>query len=144
MRVYGKKRVWKIKNPTLQIIHKILVKSIFHMSQYEQYVLDDDLWILHAFDKKHPLSYLNVVWLIAQHLRNVVVIPGRTRICCGHLVTRMARSLGLVNEEDMGMLERKVNAGAVGIKSLHYLRSKETGKLMVLPEVVEEEPLDAW
>ena len=49
-----------------------------------------------------------------------------------------------MNEEDMGMLERKVNAGAVGIKSLDYLRSKEIGKLMVLPEVIEEEPLDDW
>ena len=43
VRVFGKKIVWKIKNPTLQVLHKLLVHSILHRPHYDQYVLDKDL-----------------------------------------------------------------------------------------------------
>lgn len=42
-RIYGRKRVSSIKNPILQVLHKILVQYLLHRSYYEDFVLDDDL-----------------------------------------------------------------------------------------------------
>ena len=65
VRVYGRKNVSKIRNPMLQVLHKILVQSVLHRSYYKEFILDEDLWVLHAFDRKHQLKHLNVVWIVA-------------------------------------------------------------------------------
>ena len=83
--MFGKKRVWKIRNPILQVIHKILVKSVFHRNHSEQYVLDDDLWILHMFDKHQSTCHVNLVWMMAQYLGKESVAASGTRICGGLL-----------------------------------------------------------
>ena len=54
--MYGKKRVWKIKDPVLQILHKILVKSVFQREHFEQYVLDPELFIMYAYVRDKDLS----------------------------------------------------------------------------------------
>jgi hypothetical protein len=144
VKVFGKKRVWKIRNPMLQVIHKILVKSVFHRNHYEQYVLDDDLWILHMFDKHQSISHVNLVWFMAQYPGKEAIAAGGTRICGGHLVTRIAKGLGLMNEGEMALFSRHVRPGNVNMRSFAYLRDKESGKLRDLPEVLEFEPLYEW
>ena len=47
------------------------------------------------------LSHLNLAWFIAKHLGDGAVTAGGTRICFGHIVTRIAKSLGLFNAEGM-------------------------------------------
>ena len=91
VRVFGKKRVWKIRNPLLQVLHKIMVKSVFHREYDEQYVHDVDLWILYVFDRHQHLSHLNLAWFIAKHLGDGAVTAGGTRICSGHIVTWIAK-----------------------------------------------------
>lgn len=58
--VYGKKRVWKIKDPLMQVFQKILVKSVFNREYHEQYVLDAELWILFVYVYAKHLSCLNL------------------------------------------------------------------------------------
>lgn len=82
--------------------------------------------------------------MIAQHLCYGAVTAGGTRICCGHLVSRIARNLGLFNEEGMILFGEPVLCKSVDIRSLWYLRDAETGKLKELPEVLEEVPLHEW
>lgn len=144
VRVYGKRRVWKIRNPMLQVLHKVMVKSILHREYNEQYVLDLNLWILYVFFKNHHLSNLNLAWLIALHLGDGAVTAGGTRICSGHMVTRIAKSLGLFNEEEMELFGEPVMCKYVEMKSFWNLKDVETGRLKDLPEVLEVEPINEW
>lgn len=140
--VYGKKRVWTIKDPLLQVLHKIMVKSIFHISHYEQYVLDLDLWVLYVFVRDNHLSTLNLTWLLAQHLGEGAVSAGGAKICSGHLVTRIAKNLGLFNEDEMKLFGEPELCKPLGIKSFSHLREADTGKLKGLPEVLKVVPLN--
>jgi hypothetical protein len=141
VRVYGRKRVWKIKDPVLQILHKILVKSVFHREYFEQYVLDPELFIMYVYVMDKNLSGLNFTWLIALHLCYKAVTDGGSRICCGHLVSRIARSLGLFKKEEMELFGKPILCKSVELKSFGYLRDDETGLIKGLPEALEVEPL---
>ena len=93
--------------------------------------------------KKHPLNHLNVIWIISQHLANEVVTAVGTSLCCGHIITRIAKSMGLFNNEEMEIFCEPVKCKPVDVRSFWYLRD-ETGKLKNLPEVLEVEPLNEW
>ena len=140
--MYGKKRVWKIKDPVLQILHKILVKSVFQREYFEQYVLDPELFIMYVYVRDKDLSGLNLAWLIALHLVYQGVTARGSRICCGHLVSRIARSLGLFKKEEMELFDKQIMCKSVELKSFWYLRDDDTGIIKGLPEIMEVEPLD--
>lgn len=96
------------------------------------------------FVNDHHLSRLNLSWLIAQHLSERAMTVGGTRICSGHMVTRIARSLGLFNEEQMESFCGPVMCKPVEMKNFGYLREAGIGKLRELPEVLEIEPVNIW
>ena len=84
---------------------------------------------------------MNFTWLIALHLCYGAVTNGGTRICCGHLVSRIARNLGLFNNEEMELFGKPILCKSVEMKNFSYLRDEETGLIKGLPEAMEVEPL---
>ena len=115
------------------------MKSVFQREYHEQYVLDGELWILFVYVHTKHLS-CNFTWMIAKYLCHGAVTAGGTRICCGHLVSRIARNLGLFNPQEIELFGEPVMCKTIEMKSFLYLRD-ETGKLKDMSEVLEVEPL---
>ena len=114
---------------------------MIHIEYHEQYVLDGELWILFVYVHTKHLSCMNFTWMIAQYLCHGAVTAGGTRICCGHLVSRIARNLGLFNPQEMELFGEPVMCKTIEMKSFWHLRDSETRRLTDMPEVLEVEPL---
>ena len=84
-----------------------------------------------------------MIWIIAQHLANGDAAAGGSCLCCGHIISRFAKSMGLFNNEKMELYSEPVSYKPVDVRSFWYIRY-ESGKIKNLPEVLEVEPLNVW
>ena len=105
-------------------------------------MLDPELFIMYVYVRDKDLSGLNLALLIALHLVYQAVTAGGSRICFGHLVSRIARSLGLFKKEEMELFDKLILCKSVELKTFWYLRYDDTGMIKGLPEAMEVEPLD--
>ena len=94
--------VTSIRSPSLRLLHKLLSHSFLYRTTHRENVTAEDLWVLTRFRKIHDEGFVNAPWLLAKFV--MAKGPGRlstSQICCGHFVTRIARNLGLLIQENI-------------------------------------------
>lgn len=84
---------------------------------------------------------MNTAWIIAQHLHQKAAARGDTHICCGHIITRITKNMGMFNFEEMSLFDDHVVPVSVDMRSFRRIRDAKIGKLKNLPYVLEVEPL---
>ena len=133
-----------IKTPLLQVLHRILVQSILHRTSNVEFVYEEDLWVLHALEEKHPLRHLNVAWVIVEHLHRRSTVGTKNYLCGGHFISRIARSLGLFNEIEMKNFSEPVIPMSIDITRFKHLRENRNEKLLGLLEILDVQPITVW
>ena len=116
-------KISALRIPILRVVHKLLTYSFVHRATQHDKVYAEDLWLLHMFNKGDPEKYVNVPWVLACFMESKGA--GRqhdSQICCGHFVTRIARTLQLFTPANVRMCSPAVNWRAI---TLHDLQSSK-------------------
>ncbi|GJQ99584.1 hypothetical protein Tco_0522569 [Tanacetum coccineum] len=102
-------RIWKltstnprtslIKEPLMRIVHKLLVRYLVHRVGSKERCQKRDMWMMSALEESRGI---NLAWVIAEHLcKHAPGLKENNLICGGHYVTKIAHSLGYLNEEEV-------------------------------------------
>nr|GEV81089.1 hypothetical protein [Tanacetum cinerariifolium] len=77
-----------VKEPLMQIVHKVIVGSLVHRVTSRERCQKRDLWLMSALKESHGV---NLAWIIADHLyKHVLGTKENNVICAGHYVTKIA------------------------------------------------------
>ncbi|GJV23972.1 hypothetical protein Tco_1376667 [Tanacetum coccineum] len=92
------RRTSLFKDPLMRKVHKLLVRAFVHRTGSRERCQQPDLWLISSFEDGH---FVNVAWVIAEYLyKRSPGIKENSDIYGGHYVTKIAKSLGcLVDEE---------------------------------------------
>ncbi|GJW72138.1 putative reverse transcriptase domain-containing protein [Tanacetum coccineum] len=87
-----------IKEPLMWIVHRLIVRALVHRMRSKERCQKRDLWMMIALEESRGV---NLAWVIAEHLsKHALGLKENSLIFGGHYVTKIAKSLGyLVNEE---------------------------------------------
>lgn len=88
-----------LRNPSLRILHKLIVWGTFHRKESRDKCQKSDLWLMELLEE---LKDGNAAWIIAEYLsRRAPGIKDKSDICGGHYVTRLAKNLGYFNDNEL-------------------------------------------
>ncbi|GJV92306.1 hypothetical protein Tco_1540119 [Tanacetum coccineum] len=88
-----------IKEPLIRIAHKLLVRSLVYRAGSKERCQKRDMWMMSALEESRGI---NLAWVIAEHLcKHAPGLKENSLICGGHYVTKIAHSLGYLNEEEV-------------------------------------------
>ncbi|GJX03431.1 hypothetical protein Tco_0189347 [Tanacetum coccineum] len=86
-----------IKESLMRIVHKLLVGSLVHRAGSKERFQKRDMWMMSALEESRGI---NLAWVIAEHLcKHASGLKENSLICGGHYVTKIAHSLGYLNDE---------------------------------------------
>ncbi|GJZ25369.1 hypothetical protein Tco_0569622 [Tanacetum coccineum] len=93
----------------------------------------NELWLMSMFEAKHQNDYANVAWLMAKWLKRKGVRSQKdSMICCGQLITKMAKKMRVLTDEVLNSLSAPTYCRALDTTTLRELIDSE-GRL--IPEV---------
>ncbi|GJX75450.1 hypothetical protein Tco_0314045 [Tanacetum coccineum] len=88
-----------IRNPILWVIHKMITYGLCQRTTGYDNIQKNDLWLLSMFDARHQNGYANMAWLIARWMkRKGIGTQKESQICCGQLITKIARKVRELND----------------------------------------------
>ncbi|GJQ96381.1 hypothetical protein Tco_0007520 [Tanacetum coccineum] len=88
------------KNPSLEVIHKMITYGLCQRTTGYDKVQKNDLWLLSMFDARHQNGYANVSWVIARWMkRKGVGTQKESQICCGQFISKLARKCRMLTED---------------------------------------------
>ncbi|GJR62905.1 hypothetical protein Tco_1505067 [Tanacetum coccineum] len=92
-----------IKEPLMRIVHKLLVGSLVHRVGSNERCQKRDMWMMSALEESQGI---NLAWVIYEHLcRHASGLKENSLIYGGHYVTKIAHSLGYLNDEENASLK---------------------------------------
>ncbi|GKD15014.1 hypothetical protein Tco_1199421 [Tanacetum coccineum] len=93
-------------------------------------VQKNELWFMSMFEAKHQNDYANVAWLMAKWLkRKGVRSQKNSMICCGQLITKMAKKMRLLTNKVLNSLSALTYYRALDTTTLRELIDSE-GRLI--------------
>ncbi|GJW20646.1 hypothetical protein Tco_0031268 [Tanacetum coccineum] len=92
------RRTSLIWEPLMRVMHRLIVGALVHRLGSKERCQKRDLWMMIALEESRGINF---TWIIAEHLcKHSPGLKENSLICRGHYVTKIAKSLGyLVNEE---------------------------------------------
>nr|GEU91985.1 hypothetical protein [Tanacetum cinerariifolium] len=88
-----------IKEPLMRIVHKLLVGSLVHRFGSKERCQKRDMWMMNTLEESQGI---NLAWVIAKNLfKHAPSLKENILICEGHYVTKIAHSLGHLNDEEV-------------------------------------------
>ncbi|GJR00218.1 hypothetical protein Tco_0523202 [Tanacetum coccineum] len=83
----------------MRVVHSLIVGALAHRLGSKERCQKIDLWIMSALKESHDI---NLAWVIAEHLfKHALGLKENSLICGGHYVTKIAKSLGYLLDEDV-------------------------------------------
>ncbi|GJU97320.1 hypothetical protein Tco_1326591 [Tanacetum coccineum] len=117
-----------IKEPLMRIVHKLLVGSLVHKAGSKERCQKRDMWIMSALEESRGI---NMAWVIAEHLcKHAPGLKENSLICGGHYVTKIAHSLGYLNEEEVAKCSEPIECETWTVKMLANELDEGTHTLM--------------
>ncbi|GJW15209.1 hypothetical protein Tco_0019342 [Tanacetum coccineum] len=88
-----------IKEPLMRIVHKLLVGSLLHRAGSKERCQKRDIWTMSALEESRGI---NLAWVISEHIcKHALGRKENSLICGGHYVTKIAHSLGYLNDKEV-------------------------------------------
>ncbi|GJZ45813.1 hypothetical protein Tco_0593409 [Tanacetum coccineum] len=88
-----------VKEPLMQIVHKVIVGSLVHKVPSRERCQKQDLWMMSTLEESRGV---NLAWIIADHLyKHAPGTKENSAICAGHYVTKLACSLGYFVDDEI-------------------------------------------
>ncbi|GKD98027.1 hypothetical protein Tco_1381924, partial [Tanacetum coccineum] len=130
-----------IKEPLMRIVHKLLVGSLVHKAGSKERCQKRDMWIMSALEESRGI---NMAWVIAEHLcKHAPGLKENSLICGGHYVTKIAHSLGYLNEEEVAKCSEPIECETWTVKMLANELDEGTHTLMQTKQEAPQ-PGDVW
>nr|GEW76286.1 hypothetical protein [Tanacetum cinerariifolium] len=108
--------------PILRVLQKMITYDLCQKTTGYDKVQKNELWLMSMFKAKHQNSYENVAWLMEKCLKRKGVGSQKdSMICCGQLITKMAKMMRLLTDEVLNSLS-----------ALTYYRALDTTTLREL------------
>ncbi|GJS08104.1 hypothetical protein Tco_0364900 [Tanacetum coccineum] len=124
-----------INEPLMRIMHKLLVGSLVHRACSKERCKKRDMWMMSALKESQGI---NLAWVIAEHLcKHDSGLKENSLIYRGHYVTKFARSLGYLNEEEVAKCSEPIECETWTVKMLANELDEETHTLI---ETEQKEP----
>ncbi|GJR69688.1 hypothetical protein Tco_0015753 [Tanacetum coccineum] len=117
-----------IKEPLMRIVHKLLVGSLVHRAGSKERCQNRDMWMMSVLEESRSI---NLAWVIAEHLcKHASGLKKNSLICGGHYVTKIAHSLGCLNEKEVAKCSEPIEHETWTIKMLANELDEGTHTLM--------------
>ncbi|GKA24910.1 hypothetical protein Tco_0710943 [Tanacetum coccineum] len=119
-----------IKNPILRVLQKMITYGLCQRTTRYDKVQRNELWLMSMFEAKHQNGYVNVAWLMAKWLKRKGVGSQKdSMICCGQLITKIAKKIRLLTDEVLNSLSAPTYYRALDTTTLGELIDSE-GRLI--------------
>ncbi|GJR70975.1 hypothetical protein Tco_0017040 [Tanacetum coccineum] len=87
------------KNPSLEVIHKMITYGLCQRTTGYDKVQKNDLWLLSMFDARHQNGYANVAWVIAKWMKKKGVgTQKESQIFRGQFISKLARKCKVLTQ----------------------------------------------
>ncbi|GJX00495.1 retrovirus-related pol polyprotein from transposon TNT 1-94 [Tanacetum coccineum] len=88
-----------VKEPLMQIVHKVIVGSLVHRVASRERCQKRDLWMMSALEESRGV---NLAWIIAYHLyKHAPGTKENSVICAGHYVIKIAYFIGYYVDDEI-------------------------------------------
>ncbi|GKC66809.1 hypothetical protein Tco_1099407 [Tanacetum coccineum] len=132
-----------ILEPIIRIVRRLIVGYLVHRLGSKERCQKRDLWIMSALEESRSI---NLAWLIAEHLcKHALELKENSLICGGHYLTKIAKSLGYLVDEEVAKYSKpikcekwteKMLAGELDLENHAFLGSTS---LLPPPKVAREQ-----
>ncbi|GKB73260.1 hypothetical protein Tco_0934672 [Tanacetum coccineum] len=117
-----------INEPLMRIMHKLLVASLVHRAGSKERCKKRDMWMMSALEESQGI---NLAWVIAEHLcKHASGLKENSLIYGGYSVTKIAHSLGYLNEEEVAKCSEPIECETWTVRMLANELDEETHTLM--------------
>ncbi|GJZ55833.1 hypothetical protein Tco_0611026 [Tanacetum coccineum] len=119
-----------------RIVHKLLVGSLVHRAGSKERCQKRDMWMMSALEESRGI---NLAWVIDEHLcKHASSLNENSLICGGHYVTKIAHSLGYLNEEEVAKCSEPIEYETWTAKMLENKLDEATYTLMQTEQVAPQ------
>ncbi|GJY19383.1 hypothetical protein Tco_0390874 [Tanacetum coccineum] len=117
-----------IKEPIMRIMHKLLVGSLVHRVGSKERYQKRDMWMMSALEESRGI---NLAWVITEHLcKHALGLKDNSLIYGGHYVTKIAHSLGYLNNKKVAKCSELIECETWTIKMLENELDEGTHSLI--------------
>ncbi|GJU05022.1 hypothetical protein Tco_1121452 [Tanacetum coccineum] len=135
----GRKNDVSLRDPKLNLIHRLLVNAVLHCDYSQDKVFHTDEWLMSLIPTRRAT---NVPWIITTYLFNRAAKKrGTSNIGGGHWVTRIVKNLRLFVPLEIKRCSSPLKSRCLDKKAFAGLIDKETNALL-LPDEDDEEDED--
>ncbi|GJS19189.1 hypothetical protein Tco_0447821 [Tanacetum coccineum] len=111
-----------IRSPIMRVLQKMITYGLCQRTTGYDKMQRNELWLMSMFEVRHQNGYANVAWLMARWLKLKGVGSQRDiKICCGKLITKLTKKMGLLTDEVLNSLSAPTYCKALDATTLREL-----------------------
>ncbi|GKD94797.1 hypothetical protein Tco_1374634, partial [Tanacetum coccineum] len=115
-----------IRSPILRVLQKMITYGLCQRTIGYDKVQKNKLWLMSMFEAKHQNGYANMAWLMVKCLKRKGIGSQKdSMICCGQVITRIAKKMRLLIKEVLNSLSAPTYCRALDTTTLRELINSE-------------------
>nr|GEZ26690.1 hypothetical protein [Tanacetum cinerariifolium] len=119
-----------IRSHIMIVLQKIITYGFFQRTTGCDKMKRNELWLKSMFEARHQNGYVNMAWLMAKCFKRKGVGSQRDNmICCGQIIMKLAKKMGLLTDEVLNSLSALTYCRALDATTLKELIDSE-GRLI--------------